>query len=104
MPVRICMEARCANEAVYRGRCRPCSRGRERETHPNKSFYNSTKWKRTRDRQLFDHPLCECGAIATDVDHIVPIEWGGDKWAPANLSSKCASCHGKKTRREQATR
>lgn len=103
MPIRMCMESRCGNEATYRGRCRVHARGRERETHPNKSFYNSARWINTRKRQLFDHPLCDCGGIATDVDHIVPIERGGNLWAFSNLQSLCGSCHGRKTRQEQAT-
>lgn len=103
MPIRMCAEPRCPNEAAYRGRCRTHARSWERQTHRNKSFYNSARWRNTRRRQLFDHPLCQCGAIATDVDHVVPIEKGGDLWAWSNLQSLCAGCHGRKTRREQAT-
>jgi 5-methylcytosine-specific restriction protein A len=81
------------------------SRQRERTTHPRKSFYNSARWKYTRRRQLHHHPLCAvCGEIATDVDHIRPVEDGGDPWSFTNLMSLCHSCHSMKTRREQATR
>lgn len=104
MPIRLCSEHRCGSEATYRGRCRAHARGRERDTHRNKAFYNSVRWIRTRERQLHDYPLCQCGAIATDVDHVQPIERGGDCWAPDNLQSLCAPCHGRKTRQEQATR
>lgn len=102
MPHRPCMEAHCGNYAVYRGRCRDHARARGRETHPNQDFYNSKRWKMTRRKQLFDHPLCvECGGIATDVDHIVPIEQGGARWSSSNLQSLCLQCHSKKTRAEQ---
>jgi 5-methylcytosine-specific restriction enzyme A len=101
--IRVCMEVRCPSPAVYRGRCREHSRSRERTTHPNKSFYNSARWKYARQRQLFDFPLCEvCGLVATDVDHRVPLERGGAPFAPANLSSLCHPHHSEKTRREQA--
>lgn len=101
MPLRLCLAPRCGSPATYRGRCRSHARDREAETHPNKSFYNSKRWLLTRRKQLFDHPLCACGAIATDVDHVTPIEEGGDKWDSTNLASLCASCHGRKTRAEQ---
>lgn len=101
MPIRLCLEPRCAERQTYRGRCATHSRQRERRTHPNKSFYNSARWRHTRSKQLHLHPLCECGAIATDVDHVTPIEEGGDRWSFTNLQSLCAPCHGRKTRREQ---
>lgn len=104
---RPCLEAQCPNPATYRGRCSQHSRDREKQTHRNKSFYNTKRWKMTRRKQLFDHPLCvECQAqgidtIATDVDHITPMEQGGDRWSPTNLQSLCAYHHGQKTRAEQ---
>ena len=102
MPVRLCLEARCPNPQTYRGRCQRHARQRERVTHPNKHIYNSAKWANTRRKQLHDHPLCaECGRIATDVDHIQPIEHGGDVWSPDNLQSLCRKHHGRKTRTEQ---
>jgi 5-methylcytosine-specific restriction endonuclease McrA len=33
-----------------------------------------------------------CGAIATDVDHLIPIAAGGDD-SPANLRPACARCN-----------
>lgn len=101
MPVKLCTVPRCGLVAAYKGRCRTHARAYNRQSHPNKRVYNSTKWKRTRERQLFDHPLCQCGAIATDVDHVTPIEAGGDVWAWSNLQSLCQICHGRKTRDEQ---
>lgn len=102
MPHRVCLEPRCGDTAAYRGRCAGHARKRERITHPNKHIYNSAKWKRTRRRQLHDHPLCrECGVVATDVDHIQPIEQGGDVWSFTNLRSLCHSCHSRITRGAQ---
>ena len=101
MPYRHCLEPRCPEPAVSRGRCRTHARERERATHPNKRLYNSARWRHTRRRQLHRQPLCKCGAIAVDVDHVQPIEQGGDPWNPANLQSLCRPCHGRKTRSEQ---
>lgn len=102
MPSRLCLEPRCAGAATYRGRCAQHARQRERQTHPNKHIYNSARWRRTRRKQLHLHPLCAvCGRVATDVDHIVPIENGGPVWSFENLQSLCATHHGEKTRREQ---
>lgn len=108
MPSRVCLEPRCPNPAKYRGRCTSHARTREYQTHRNKGFYNTKRWQRTREKQLHDHPLCQCDdpgcmGIATDVDHIVPLEQGGAPYAPSNLQSLTARCHGRKTRREQVT-
>lgn len=108
MPLRLCLESSCGNEASYRGRCTSHTRTNERATHPNKALYSSKRWQTTRRHVLHEHPLCQCPnpactEIATDVDHITPIEQGGDPWARANLQALAASCHSRKTRQEQAT-
>lgn len=101
MPSRLCLEPRCPERAVYRGRCQHHARQRERQTHPNKGIYNSKRWRLLRRRVLFEQPLCDCGEIATDVDHIVPIEHGGPVWSRQNLKARCGPCHARKTRAEQ---
>lgn len=102
MPIRLCVEAKCGSPVAYRGRCVAHARLRDKATHPNKRIYNSNRWKYARRNQLHLEPLCAvCGCIATDVDHKTPIEWGGAVWAPENLASLCAVCHGRKTKREQ---
>lgn len=40
-----------------------------------------------------------CGAIATQVDHIIPAHQGGTDH-PTNLASICVPCHRSKTGRE----
>lgn len=101
MPTRLCLHPRCGNPATYRGRCPTHSRTNERSTHANKRIYNSKQWQLLRRRRLFLDPLCPCGAIATDADHIQPIEAGGQPYRLNNTQSLCATCHSKKTRREQ---
>lgn len=64
------------------------------------------RWKKYRDVYLKTHPLCVmCLAErrivpATVVDHIVPVNKGGDFWDAANHQALCASCHGVKTATE----
>src|SRR5688572_30750830 len=106
MPTRLCLQAGCPNPATYRGRCPTHARTTNQATHHNRTIYNSARWKHTRERVLYEQPLCAsdgCDEISTDVDHITAIEAGGDPWARHNLQGLCASCHGRKTKREQAT-
>ena len=43
-----------------------------------------------------------CGrAGALEVDHIVPLEAGGDPWALDNQQALCKECHADKTRSER---
>jgi 5-methylcytosine-specific restriction protein A len=104
MPTRLCLEPRCPHPATYRGRCATHTRSNERTTHARRHFYNSKRWQITRSRVLFDQPLCECGQIATDVDHIKAIEDGGDPWSRNNLQGLCKACHSMKTNRELRAR
>jgi 5-methylcytosine-specific restriction endonuclease McrA len=105
MPTRLCNQPRCANPATTRGRCAEHARSYNRDTHRNRHIYNSKRWKLTRRAVLLDQPICaDCDqALAVDVDHIVPLEQGGDPWARSNLAGLCRSCHGSKTRREQGS-
>jgi 5-methylcytosine-specific restriction endonuclease McrA len=104
VPTRLCLEPRCPQPATYRGYCAEHARTTNRATHRNRRVYNSKRWQLLRRAVLFDQPLCaskDCDVIATDVDHIVPIEQGGAIWDRQNLQPLCAQCHGRKTRAEQ---
>jgi 5-methylcytosine-specific restriction protein A len=101
MPTRLCLNAGCPNPATYRGRCATHARTNNRATHRNRTIYNSKRWATTRSSVLFSHPLCPCGAIATDVHHIVDLEQGGDPWARSNLQALCHPCHSRTTRQGQ---
>jgi hypothetical protein len=69
-------------------------------------LYDLAVWHDLRAVQLSDEPLCRhCKALgiialATDVDHIVPIAEGGEQLDQSNLQSLCHSCHARKTRAE----
>lgn len=71
--------------------------------------YNA-RWRRARRRYLMDNPLCvmckEKGVIqaATDVDHIIPHKGDQDLfWDESNWQALCASCHSRKTARENGS-
>lgn len=111
MPSRPCVETLCSGFAVYRGRCERHAPPRERETHrprrrqgssEHARVYGTKRWRILRARKLKADPVCEeCGdALATEVDHITPLEEGGRPFAWGNLQSLDAQCHGRKTATE----
>lgn len=60
------------------------------------------KWRELRARVLIAQPCClECGAKATEVDHIVALSDGGTN-EPRNLRALCHRCHSARTARDQA--
>ena len=78
----------------------------ERETD-NSEFYNSWPWRKAAKRYRLANPLCfECekNDIVTPVkvvDHIIPINRGGDKLNEKNFQSLCESCHNRKSSSEK---
>lgn len=104
MPIRLCSHPGCPDQVIYRGRCAKHTTQVNRDTHRNRRIYNSKRWQMTRRKVLNKSPLCPCGELATDADHILAIEDGGDPWALTNLQALCASCHATKTNREVRSR
>lgn len=78
-----------------------------RDRRQRQEFYNSGRWRRIRKQFITLNPLCEscknAGVIepARVVDHIEPIEYGGDPYAGNNLQSLCVPCHARKTGEDQ---
>lgn len=70
---------------------------RERESAPKRGY--GRRWGRLRGMVLHRHPICPCGAPATEVDHIMPKSAGGDDRMD-NLQALCKSCHSAKTMKE----
>lgn len=70
-------------------------------------FYTSKAWRTLRKWHLSNNPYCaECernniNTLAQMVDHIEPIEQGGEKLNEDNLQSMCNSCHAKKSAKER---
>lgn len=77
-----------------------------RRRHANSEFYQSQAWRRVRHGYLAEHPLCaECArhgrvTAARVVDHIVPINEGGERFDHNNLQGLCDNCHNQKSGRE----
>ena len=69
------------------------------------TLHTTPRWQQLR-RRIKDRDgwRCrECGrAGRLEVDHVKPIQDGGDPWDPANLQTLCRSCHIAKTRGENA--
>jgi 5-methylcytosine-specific restriction endonuclease McrA len=110
MAVRLCLAPNCPNIRQYRGYCAEHARAVNYRTHDRKrkSVYNSKRWRILRRSHLSNHPVCAgwpdphpTPVIATQVDHIRPIEDGGDPWSRGNIQSLCQRCHSAKTRQEQ---
>ncbi len=108
MPPKPCTQPMCKQFAIKGGRC---------EDHKHKPWASSARkskdergygyqWKKLRklilERDTFlCVPCSNAGRLtkATEVDHILNKESGGDD-NPANLQSICYPCHIKKTNRE----
>jgi 5-methylcytosine-specific restriction protein A len=73
----------------------------------NMDIYNSTRWRKLRIVVLNEEPLCKtCKsngqvAAAQVVDHIIPINQGGDPFERSNLQGLCHVCHNAKSARER---
>ena len=80
-------------------------RGEEKRS-ADYEFYNSTRWRRFRQRFLRENPLCALcfnrGIIAEAAvaDHIKPIRLGGERLNAKNIQPLCKTCHAQKSGRE----
>lgn len=69
-------------------------------------LYSTRRWRKRRQDHLAAHPLCvmceAAGVVraAAEVDHVVPIEQGGDIWSGDNLQALCKPHHSAKTAAE----
>ena len=62
------------------------------------SVRRSRAWPAARRAHLAREPRCrQCGAPATQVDHIIPLARGGPELDPRNLQALCRACHAAKT-------
>lgn len=73
---------------------------------PSQRGYDAT-WAKFSKWYRREHPLCVIcerkgyTTPAEHVDHIVPLEHGGEKYDEDNLQSLCVACHNAKTARER---
>lgn len=114
-PQTPCSHPGCARAAVRGGRCeehaveaearrsaRMVENDRARGSAAERGY--DRHWRIVRAAYLKRHPRCVgCGAVATDVDHVVPKALGGgNEWA--NLQALCHRCHSAKTMRQSVPR
>ena len=78
-------------------RCADCRRQYERKRGSSTARGYDAEWRAIRRRYLEAHPRCEeCGAPATEVDHIDGQgPRGSNAWE--NLKALCKPCHSRKT-------
>ena len=71
----------------------------------NRQVYDSQMWRGKdgiRKQRLAIDPFCiYCNAPAEDVDHINPINNGGDPFDLENTQSMCKRCHARKSATER---
>ena len=106
-PARSCSQQPCAGIAERGGRCAMHSQQAERWRGSSADRGYGSDWKRLRILKLGTNPICEirincAGALATEVDHIIPFSGPSDplrlEWS--NLQSACKSCNSAKARRD----
>jgi len=107
------MPSRAPRVCAWRG-CPWLTRGRYCEEHERADLErleaarkqktrSARPWRRKRAEVLARQPFCACGAAATEVDHIVPVEDEGTD-ADENLQGICNRCHRSKTAGEVSRR
>lgn len=111
----VCSEPGCPNFVERAGRCPTCATAHRR---PRDRAYDATRpspsargygraWRQRRAKFLADHPRClDCGAPATVADHAptsrrdLVAKGDPDPDAAHHLQPRCASCHGRRTVRD----
>jgi 5-methylcytosine-specific restriction enzyme A len=78
-------------------------------TKANDEVYNSTRWRRFRLVHIQANPLCvQCAKVGRIVagrvvDHIKPINQGGEVFDANNVQTLCDHCHNIKSGKEAHT-
>jgi 5-methylcytosine-specific restriction enzyme A len=84
---------RMLGAAISPGKTLTDERGRTRRAIP----LGTVRWRTIRLLVIRDNPICGCGSLTTDVDHIDNDPDNND-WD--NLQALCKKCHSRKTARE----
>jgi 5-methylcytosine-specific restriction enzyme A len=115
MPHKLCQHPGCPDPPTGKGRCdrhrKPIERERSRRRRvATKGVYKTRMWLRRRLQVLSRDPICADGRVcghnrlSTEVDHIVPLDLGGERYAMNNLRGTCSDCHQAKTAEENRKR
>ena len=106
-----CKFPNCPNliTAADRSYCNDHAKYRTNFKRHNRFVQGDYRWNKLSKWYLRNNPLCvKCLSVgltvaATEVDHIIPRQDGGDN-SRENLQSLCKSCHSRKTAKEIAER
>lgn len=80
------------------------NQGRE---NPNRHIYGTQQWRKLSLHVRNKEPLCRMckkhgiREPATKVDHIIPINHGGEPYDESNLQPLCLKCHQQKSASER---
>jgi 5-methylcytosine-specific restriction endonuclease McrA len=83
-----------------------------RRREKTKGVYKRKNWAMRRKQAFERDPFCawrfedgtRCQRLGEELDHIVPLDAGGDAYAASNLQLLCAEHHRQKTARENRER
>lgn len=114
-PTRVCAEPGCPEYANGSGMCPHHRQKHRREADRRVGRVRGSKWRSARATVLRTNPWCACKGcehcgdqprgscleVATEVDHVIPLNEGGASTELANLQGLCHGCHVAKTREEQ---
>jgi len=91
--MRFCKQPGCPAK-VTSGYCPAHKRPPKRVKTKQDDFYSGAAWIRFRDWFRARHPLCRCGAVGTQVHHVIALP-GGEAFAESNCENLCIACHNK---------
>lgn len=102
-----CPKHEAEHQAWKAERQRSAAAAYNRERPAYHAWYKTARWRRYRVAFLAKHPYCRAceretrATFATEVDHIEPHRGSYELfWDEGNHQGLCASCHSKKTFRE----
>jgi len=76
------------------------ARYREQEQHRDHKRGSTRRWRKLRRLVLNRDPICGCGDVTSEADHIKPVSQGGGDEMD-NLQGLCARCHADKSARDR---
>jgi 5-methylcytosine-specific restriction endonuclease McrA len=122
-PLRICADPRCPNPALPgRSKCeqhyrtyerdRSARRRQQASDRQGRSVYRTRIYLRRREHVFTADPFCSwidengerCPRLAEELDHIKPLDQGGDPYSESNMQGLCREHHHAKTARENIER
>lgn len=89
------------------GKCPHHRRKAQKAADKRTGRVRGSRWMVIRKQVLREQPFCRDGrvcshrAMSAEVDHIVPLAFGGHPTDRSNLQGICHKCHVEKTREEQ---